>query len=101
MWYGHVGELSFCMNMSLVLIFYGERPVDNVKIERPRSKNISTIFSDIEINTQKEVKRDEMSASGEQEIVPHGYYFSHGSLNIFFSPPVFLVVIFFLSFIEI
>ena len=89
------------MNMSLVLILHGERPVDYVKTEKLRSSNISTVFSDTEINTQTEVKRDEMSASGEQEIVPHGYCFSHGSLNIFFSPPVFVVVIFFLSFIKI
>ena len=89
------------MNMSLVLILHCERPVDYVKTEKLRSSNISTVFSDTEINTQTEVKRDEMSASGEQEIVPHGYCFSHGSLNIFFSPPVFVVVIFFLSFIKI
>lgn len=89
------------MNMSRVLIFHGERPVDYVKTEKPGSSNISTVFSDTEINTQKEVKRDEMSASGEQEMVPHGYYFSHGSLNIFFFPPVCVVVMFSLSFIKI
>ena len=47
------GELAFCVNMSLVLTFQGERSVDNVKTEKTRSSNISMIFSDIEINTQR------------------------------------------------
>lgn len=68
------------MKGSLVLIFHSERSVDHAETEKSSSSNVSMVFSAIDKSIPlKEVKRDEMRASWEQEIVPRGW----GEITVF------------------